>query len=222
MELIQVINRENPIIAEENIITSRGSFIEANTQQVTLHHLENDTIIPVFSKDNETTISHAEFIKTTRDAIANVYQMYNQAAPNIRISHTIKGRVPIAIRKPVKELLPNEKTIYYERMAFVIELPELKENVNGNELSLVIGGVRAYNRENLYSKKTIEKFQVFVGYQNLVCTNLCISTDGYKDEMRVINTLELQDKIEQLLMGYDHKKHLGNMERMSKFHLYNS
>ena len=219
MELTVVNNIEQQIVAKDDIVTSKGNFIEANTKQVTLSYLENDTIIPVFSKDNETTISHAAFIKTTQDAISMVYQNYNQAAPNIRISHTIKGRTPSAIGKPVKELLPNEKTIYYERMAFMIEIPELKESVNGNNLSLVIGGVRAYNRENLYSKKSIEKFQVFIGYQNLVCTNLCISTDGFKDEMRVTNTLELHDRIEQLLMDYDHRKHLGNMERMSKFHL---
>ena len=44
--------------------------------------------------------------------------------PSIRVSHQIKGRVPSAIGKPVKELKENEKTIYYERMAFLIEIPK--------------------------------------------------------------------------------------------------
>jgi len=68
--------------------------------------------------------------------------------------------------------------LYYERMAFVIEIPEISEVINGNKLSLAIGGVRAYNQENLYGKKSIEKFKVFIGFQNKVCLNLCISTDG--------------------------------------------
>lgn len=38
-------------------------FIEANTLQVDLSHLKSDCIIPVFSKDNEKTIAHQEFIE---------------------------------------------------------------------------------------------------------------------------------------------------------------
>ena len=34
----------------------------------------------------------------------------------------------------------------------------------------------------LYSKKTVEKFKVFIGFKNLVCCNLCVSTDGFKSE----------------------------------------
>ena len=191
----------NQVIPKDEVITeiSTGNFIEANTKQITLEHLKNDTIIPVFSKDNECTISHNEFINATQKALKEAIPIYNQLEPNIRISHTIKGRVPTAIGKPVKELLPNEKTIYYERMAFMIEIPGIKENVNGNSLNLVVGGVRAYNQENLYSKKTIEKFKVFIGFKNQACTNLCISTDGLKSEMRVGSNKELQNKILEVI-----------------------
>lgn len=37
-------------------------FIIANTTEIELEHLRNDCIIPVFSKDNEKTIAHQEFI----------------------------------------------------------------------------------------------------------------------------------------------------------------
>jgi hypothetical protein len=198
---------------------NKNHFIEANTKSVTLEHLTNDTILPVFSKDNEVTISHAEFINATQESLRNVFPFQQQSTPNIRVSHIIKGRVPSAIGKSKSELLEEDKTIYYERMAFVLALPELQEEVNGNKLSLVVGGVRAYNNENLYSKKTVEKFKVFIGVKNKICTNLCISTDGFKDEIRVSNTIELVNKITELFSSYDQEKHLGNMERMSKYFL---
>ena len=42
------------------------------------------------------------------------------------------------------------------------------------------GGVRAYNDTNLYSKKGAERFKVFIGFICKVCTNLCVSTDGFR------------------------------------------
>jgi len=198
---------------------SQGGFIESNTSEVSLSHLRDDSIIPVFSKDNECTISHPDFIEAAKEAILNVFPNHYIQSPNIRVSHVVKGRIPSAIGKPAKELLAHEKTIYYERMAFLIEIPEIQHNVNGNMLSLTIGGVRAYNHENLYAKKSMEKFKVFIGFKNMVCTNLCISTDGFKDELRASNTHELYSQMIELFLGYDHSRHLGNMERMSKFYL---
>jgi len=55
--------------------------------------------------------------------------------PAIRLSHPIKGRIPEARNKPANELLDHEKTLYYESMAFVLEIPEVTVEVNGNTLS---------------------------------------------------------------------------------------
>ncbi len=195
-----------------------NKFIEANTTAVNLNHIERDCIVPVFAKDNETTISHFEFINATKDVAESIYSN-TFLKPNIRVSHQIKGRIPSAIGKPVKELLPHEKTIYYERMAFMLEVPSVQKVVNNQKLNLTIGGVRAYNQENLFSKKSIEKFKVFVGFKNTVCTNLCISTDGLQSEIRVSSLSELQQAIYNLITNYDEDKHLGNMEKMSKYQL---
>jgi hypothetical protein len=197
---------------------SSSNFIEANTKEVSLQHLKEECIVPVFAKDNELTISHFEFIDATKK-VAETYFSEQLNAPSIRISHQIKGRVPSAIGKPVKELLDNEKTIYYERMAFMIEVPNHQMVVNNQVLNLSIGGVRSYHQENLFSKKSIEKFQVFIGFKNTVCTNLCIATDGLNSEIRVSSTEELQNSIELLISNYNKDAHLSNMEKMSKYFL---
>jgi hypothetical protein len=109
----------------------------------------------------------------------------------IRVSHKINGRIPSALNKKVNELENWEKTQYWERMMFVIEVPSISDIIYGNEISLTIGGVRALNHESLFSKKSIEKFKVFIGFNNKVCTNLLVSTDGIILEMRVSGLEEL-------------------------------
>ena len=104
-------------------------------------------------------------------------------------------------------------------MAFVIEVPEISEIIKGNKLNLTIGGVRSYNQENLFSKKSMEKFKVFVGFQNTVCTNLCISTDGLKEDLRISSVFELKAKVYELINSYKKKEHLINMERMFRYSL---
>jgi len=213
-------NIEHQIIDEKEIIQfPRRNFIEANTIEVSLEHLKNECIVPVFAKDNECTISHYEFINSTKEVIEDILNYKGILKPDIRVSHVIKGRIPTAILKPAKELLEHEKTIYYERMAFVIEVPEISEVINGNRLSLTIGGVRAYNQENLFSKKSIEKFKIFIGFQNTVCTNLCLSSDGLIDDLRISSVLELKAKIYELINSYKKKEHLIKMEEMFNYSL---
>ncbi|WP_445453155.1 DUF3871 family protein [Flavobacterium sp. 25HG05S-40] len=210
----------NQIVDETEVIHKASSgFIEANTIKVDLKHLKDDCIIPVFSKDNESTISHYQFINKAFETVQELFPDFSPKEPEIRVSHVIKGRIPSAIGKPAKELLEEEKTIYYERCAFLIELHQAKENVNGNSLILSVGGVRSYSQENLYSKKSVEKFKIFIGYQNKVCTNLCIATDGFSNEVRISSIGELHTDMVNLFSNYDRIKHLGMMERMSKFYL---
>lgn len=218
MELITNHQPEEMIQEVSQVVQKPSSkFIEANTKEVSLEHLKNDCIIPVFAKDNETTISHYEFINATKEIAKSIFNSVSE--PSIRISHQIKGRIPSAIGKPVKELLEHEKTTYYERMAFMLEIPDKQVVVNNQILNLSIGGVRAYNQENLFSKKSIEKFKVFIGFKNTVCTNLCISTDGLNSEIRISSIHELEDSINSLIKDYNQEAHLGNMEKMSKYQL---
>jgi hypothetical protein len=202
---------------ESSSISNNNRFIEANTQQVSLSHLRQDCTIPVFAKDNETTIPHFEFIDAIRDTAKQLFPEGTVMMPNIRTSHIIKGRIPSAVGKPAKELLEHEKTIYYERMAFMFEIPHIHAFINNQKLNLTVGGVRSYSEQNLFSKKSIEKFKIFIGYKNMVCCNLCIATDGLKDDLRVSSVEELKSKTRELILNYNQEDHANNLQQMQDY-----
>lgn len=220
MEITKVDN--NPIVEEAILIDdniSSDQFIHANTVTVMQNQLKTGCIIPVFSKDNESTISHTEFIETTYEVVSQFFSGEQLLNPAIRASHPIKGRIPEAMGKPAKELVEAEKTLYYERMAFVIELPNITETVSGNSLSLTIGGVRAYNHENLYNRKSEEKFKVFAGFKNRVCTNLCIFTDGAYQEIKARSTHELAIGIFKLLSEFEPDRQIRMLKSFGNYEL---
>ncbi len=197
----------------------RKHFIEANTLAVDLNHLEKDCVIPVFSKDNEITVSHARFIDSVQEAAYKFFSGETIDSPEVRVSHVVKGRIPEAIYKPVNQLLETDKTIYYERMAFAFEIPTIYEDFNGNRLNLTVGGVRAYNHENLYSKKSSEKFKVFIGFKNLVCCNMCISTDGFKTEIKAMSVHDLTKAVLALFEQFSPAKQLHLMSGLKDSYL---
>ena len=210
-------NEPNDLVICENEIvkSSVSNFIEANTENVSLTHLKTDCTIPVFSKDNECTIPHQDFIDVTQECAQSIFKGYQVLAPQIRVSHIVKGRIPSAIGKPVKELKDEEKTIYYERMMFMLEVPDISEIISGNKVSLTLGGVRAYNQENLFSKKSLEKFKFFIGFKNQVCTNLCVRSDGFASDLRVAGTDDLKKNITRIIEKYAIQNHLNQMLKFS-------
>ena len=207
---------EEAVIVEETIIRTPSNlhFIEANTYEVNLQHLRADCITPVFAKDNELTINHAQFVETIQDAVKDYFrgEIVDDAA--IRVSHIIKGRIPEAIHKPANQLLESDKTIYYERCAFSIDVPSIWQDVNGNRLNLSIVGVRAYNHTNLMSKKVPETFRLAIGFKNQVCCNMCITSDGYKDDLRVNNTRELYQAALILFNQFNPAKQIHLMQQL--------
>ena len=189
-------------------------FIEANTVEVTLEHLTSDCVTPVFAKDNELTIAHPVFIQTVEDAVRSFFSGEQVNPAQIRASHIIKGRIPSAIHKPVSQLLESDKTIYYERCAFSIDVPTIYQDINGNRLYLSVVGVRAYNQQNLYSKKVPELFRVAIGFKNTVCCNMCVFTDGYKGELRASSTSELYRQVLELFQNFNPAKQIYLMQQL--------
>ena len=208
------------IVSEETTRVKKvNHFIEANTMEIDLQHLQSDCIVPVFSKDNELTISHNAFIETVWEAANTFFTGETIDKPDIRVSHIVKGRIPEAIHKPANQLLESDKTQYFERMMFCFEVPTIYETVEGNKLTLSIGGVKAYNQMNLYSKKTVERFKVFVGFKNMVCCNLCVYTDGYLGNLEVSSTNDLFRSVLEMFNRYDPAKHIHLMQTLGNSYL---
>lgn len=219
MEELMTIDNPEVITDLDVVEASDSRFMVANTSHIPYQLLKQKCTIPVFAKDNESTISHQEFIDIVGDAASLAFPNERILDPAVRVSHPIKGRIPSAVAKPANELREHEKTIYYERMAFVYEIPSIEETVNGNRLSLTVGGVRAYNLENLYGRKSEERFKVFVGFKNWVCVNLCITTDGLQGDLRVRTTQELLNRAFQLFASFNAQKQLNTLRYLADYAL---
>ena len=207
---------EEAVIVEDTIIRtpSHLHFIEANTSEVTLQHLRADCVTPTFAKDNELTINHAYFVETIQEAAKDYFhgEIVDDAA--IRVSHTIKGRIPEALHKPANQLLESDKTLYYERCAFSIDVPSIYQDIHGNRLNLSIVGVRAYNLQSLYTKKSPELFKLAIGFKNQVCCNMCIMSDGYREDLRVSSTTELYKAALELFNNFNTAKQIHLMQQL--------
>lgn len=104
--------------------------------------------------------------------------------------------------------------MYYERMIFNIEIPTIHQDVNGNQLHLSITGCKSYGRDNLSGKMTAQKFSIAVGFLNLACTNQCLSTDGYKEEIRATSSRDLYQFTLDLFSQYNVAKHIHLMRSL--------
>lgn len=199
---------------------SERPFIVANTTEGSLEEIKQHHIIPVFTKDNEPLISHTDFIEAAMSIAADVFNGEHIYKPQVRLSHAVKGRIPEAKDKPANQLLDSEKTLYYERMMFAIEIPSINDVIDGNRLSLTIGGVKAYNLDNLYSRSMCDQhFKVFIGFKNAVCSNLCVWTDGLMENLCVKNQPQLLASIKTLLEGYNQTFHLHHLRKLAEHNI---
>ncbi|HRF24878.1 MAG TPA: DUF3871 family protein, partial [Chitinophagaceae bacterium] len=113
-----------------------------------------------------------------------------------------------------------EKTLYFERMGFIIEIPSISDTIDGNKLSLTIGGVKSHASDNLYNKKGAdEHFKIFIGFQNKVCTNMCIWTDGIMDNIKIQNLGQLKACVKSLFESYNAGFQLFELRQLCNFSL---
>ena len=200
-----------------NIITTDKPFIEANTLPMTLEEIKEDHIIPVFTKDNTPLINQYELIDLFSEEIINIGE--KPSNPEIRVSHPIKGRIPAARNKKAIDLLPHEKTLYYQRMMFVLRLHH-KDTLNGNEVQVIAGGIKAYNQDKLHANKdTQQHFKLFIGLQVKVCCNLCVWTDGAALNVKVSSLYELRKQIQELITSYDPYHQMNSMKGWNEYAL---
>jgi hypothetical protein len=190
---------EEAVVLEGTTEEPESHFIESNTLPITLEELSEKSIVPTFA-DGTLTTSHQSFIESVLEAGETVF---GELTPvDIRVSHPINGRVPSALHKKANELLEEDKTLYYQRMAFVSHVVGLTRSINGQTVHLCIGGVRAYNEDKLFSRPCPTKYRIFCSWTVKVCTNLMIQA-GYIGNLECMTTADIKEKALDLFSGFD-------------------
>ena len=147
-------------VVEVPKVAQNVSFLDANTNAITMEELTNSCVVPTWG-NQELTISHQDFVSCVYDAAKDYYHGESFGTPELRVSHIVRGRIPSALGKRASELLECEKTQFYQRMAFAFTIPSIFETLQGEKLELCIGGCRNYSDLNLYRQtKGAEKFSM--------------------------------------------------------------
>lgn len=190
------------------------NFIESNTQAMSLAEIADKCIVPTFS-DNSLTISHQDFCGAVYKAAENVFGALTPI--ECRVSHPINGRIPTALNKKTQDLTDNEKTVYYQRLAWIAKVSNLTRNINGQEIHLTIGGVRAYSEDKLYNRPSALKFKIFVGWQVRVCSNLMLQTNGFSGSIDCMTSFDIHQKALELFSRFEPEKD-NNLDVLAELH----
>ncbi len=208
---------EAVIIPEEP--TANVSFLEANTDSITMEELASKCVVPTWA-NQDLTIAHQDFISCVHDAAKTFYAGEKVNNPDIRVSHIVRGRIPSALGKRASELLECEKTQFYQRLAFAFTIPTIYETIQGQKLELCVGGVRNYSDLNLYrSSKGLEKFSVFVGWRVRICSNQVLTGDGVKFNLEVTSIAELYRNVLDLFHSFNPAKDIHLMQTLTQSYL---
>ena len=188
-------------------------FIESNTSAITLEKLRRICIVPSF-KDSSLTISHQEFAENVLGAAMDYFNGETFGELECRVSHPISGRNPNALRTPANLLTEADKTLFFQRFCFCFELTSMTKTIDGQPICLTIGGVRAYNEQNLYANKSPEKLKIFIGWRVCVCSNLMLSCDGLQDRLEVLSSLDIYKSALDLFTAFDPIDNFNMLENL--------
>lgn len=203
----------------KNLLEEAPPFIIANTVSSTLDELRNEHIIPVFAKDNHPLVAQSQLVELMGDVLEG-FNDFKIEAPQIRVSHPIMGRIPDARFKKAIDLLQHEKTIYFERMMFLFRIPNIRSTIEGQELSLVVGGIKSYAWDNLgKDQRTSQSFKFFIGFQVKVCSNLCVWSDGVVLQFKASSISQIGLEIRSMIERYNADKQLEWMGSLPNYSL---
>ena len=206
-------------VVEVPKVAQNVSFLDANTNAITMEELTNSCVVPTWG-NQELTISHQDFVSCVYDAAKDYYHGESFGTPELRVSHIVRGRIPSALGKRASELLECEKTQFYQRLAFAFTIPTIYETLNGQRLELCVGGVRNYNDLNLYrTTKGAEKFSVFVGWRVRICSNQILTGDGVRLSMEVMSVRDIYKNVMDLFSGFIPARDLHLMQTLSNTYL---
>ena len=181
------------------------NFIEGPSSAITMAELTTKNIIPTFC-DNTLSVPHQSFIEISRKAAEVVYGKDNITPAECRVSHPIIGRIPSAQNKKASELRDDEKTIFYQRLAWIAHVSSFTADINGQAVSLTIGGTRSYADDKLYSRQNPQHFRLFIGFRVRVCSNMMLTCDGVSDNLLCMTEADIFQKAIELFNRFNQVK----------------
>jgi len=209
-------------IVEVPKVAQNVSFLDANTNAITMEELTNSCVVPTWG-NQELTISHQDFVSCVYGAAKDYYHGECFGTPELRVSHIVRGRIPSALGKRASELLECEKTQFYQRMAFAFTIPSLFETLQGEKLELCVGGCRNYSDLNLYRQtKGAEKFSIFVGWRMKICSNQILSGNGVKLSFEVMSLRDIYKTAMDLFSAFIPSRDLHLLQTLSNTYLSES
>lgn len=189
-------------------------FIESNTSAISLEDLATKCVVPTFG-DMSLTISHQNYMASVCKAATDVFGPLTPI--ECRVSHPIIGRIPSALHKKPSEVLESEKTLFYQRLAWISHIRGLSRQINGQTVFLTIGGTRAYSEDKLYGRQSAQKFKIFVAWSVKICSNQMIQCSGNSGTIECMTEADIYQKAYQLFRGFDPEKE-DNLKLLENLH----
>ena len=191
-------------------------FIEANSAAVSWRELTEESILPSYA-DGEIVVPHSHFIQALVMAAHDALPQDTFGPVEIRASHLTQGRIPSAIYKKTSELLESDKTKYWERICFCVQITSRQTYILGEPATLTFGGCRSLQDINFHGRKTSEVFQAYISYRAKICSNLMISLqDGLKDKIEATGPAEIYAAAYQLFSQFNAVENLRSLDGLGR------
>lgn len=190
---------DDPSVNEEN----HPYFIEGPANSYTYADLQK-MVIPVFAASNELSLANTDIAKAVYSAAAKCFGLENLSPLEFRGSHLRKSRIISAetLKMTNNDVEAGDTNSYLERLACCFTVKNYARTIADQPTDLCIGFVRSYTSTNLYSTKAPEKLSIWCSTRVRVCSNLCLSVSGLKEEISVLSPLDVYKETEDLIQSY--------------------
>lgn len=190
---------DDPTVNEEG----HPYFIEGPANSYTFADLQK-MVIPVFAASNELSLANTDIAKAVYSAAAKIFGLENLSPLEFRGSHLRKSRI---ITSETLKMQNNDTEVgdtksYLERLACCFTVKSHVNTIANIPTDLCIGFIRSYHTSNLYSTKSAEKVSIFCSTRVRLCSNLCLSVSGLKEEISVLSPLDVYKETFDLIQNY--------------------
>lgn len=178
-------------------------FIEGPASSYTFADLQR-MVIPVFAADNQLSLANTDIAKAVYSAAAKSFGLENLSPLEFRGSHLRKSRIISAetLKMQNNDTESGETNSYLERLACCFTVKNYARTIADQPTDLCIGFVRSYTSTNLYSTKSPEKLSIWCSTRVRVCSNLCLSVSGLKEEISVLTPMDVYTEAYDLIQSY--------------------